>query len=94
MGTKSYNEDVERIVNNIEHQAAICARRRRKRVAEQRKMLRSWILSACACVPVWFLYMAGMINSWVSIPVLAVLSLYASFRFGRWVENGKAFGWK
>ena len=89
-----YNDDVERIVNDPGRQEAINAFHEKRIARRQRKMLMDGIIFAVLCLPLGVLYWTGLVSVWVTAPLQVACSLYSAFRFGRWFENGKCWGWR
>ena len=91
---KIYNDDVERIVNDPERQEAINAFHEKRMAKRQRKM----IIDACVYAAIAFAFgslsCVGWMISYIALPVCGICGLYSTFRFGRWFENGKCWGWR
>lgn len=94
MENKIYNDDVEQIVNNPERQAAISDLHQKTRVQKKRKMFFDAVLYSMLGCAIGQIGAEGLLVNWIAIPASLVYSLYASFCFGRWFENGKCRGWK
>ena len=90
---KIYNDDVERIVNDPERQEAINAFHEKRQAKRQRKMLIDAFLYLAFAMAFGLLGSVGWMFNWFAYPVCAACGLYSSFRFGRWFENGKCWGW-
>lgn len=91
---KIYNDDVERIVNDPERQEAINAFREKRMAKRQRKMLVDACVYAAIALAFGLLGCIGWMTPYIALPVCGIGGLYSSFRFGRWFENGKCWGWK
>ena len=89
-----YNDDVEQIVNKAERQEAINAFHEKRMAKRQRKM----IIDACVYAAIAFAFgslsCVGWLISYIALPVCGICGLYSTFRFGRWFENGKCWGWR
>lgn len=94
MENKIYNDDVERIVNDPERVEAINEFHRKRHAKRQRKML----IDACVYLTFSLAFGAlgfvGWMFNWLAYTVCAACGIYSAFRFGRWFENGKCWGWK
>ena len=93
MENKIYNDDVERIVNDPERQVAINAFYENRQEKRQRKMLIDACVYAAIALAFGMLGCVGWMTQWIAFPVFAICGLYSAFRFGRWFENGKCWGW-
>ncbi len=91
---KIYAEDIERIVNDPERQEAINAFHEKRYARRQRKMLIDACVYLTFAVAFGLLGIVGWMFNWLAFPVCAACGLYSAFRFGRWFENGKCWGWK
>lgn len=89
-----YNDDVERIVNDPERQEAINAFHEKRQAKRQRKMLVDACVYAAIAIAFGLLGCVGWMTPYIALPVFAACGLYSAFRFGRWFENGKCWGWK
>lgn len=88
-----YNDDVERIVNDPERQEAINAFHEKRMAKRQRKMLIDAFVYLTFALAFGALGIVGWMFNWIAYPVCVVCALYSVFRFGRWFENGKCWGW-
>ena len=88
-----YNDDVERIVNDLERQEAIEAFHQKRKVNRQKKMLDKAIVLCGIAILFQVCGLFGLIVEWISLPVFAVSMACSAFCFGRWFENGKIYGW-
>ena len=93
MENKMYNDDVERIVNDPERREAINAFYEKRQAKRQRKMLMDACVYAAIALAFGLLGCGGWMFNCIAYPVCAVFGLYSAFRFGRWFENGKCWGW-
>ena len=91
---KIYNDDVERIVNDPERQAAISEFHNKRLAKRQRKMLIEAIVFAVICLPIGVLWKTGLMSVLVTAPLQLICSVCSAFCFGRFFENGKCYGWK
>ena len=90
---KIYNEDVERIVNEPGRQEAINAFHEKRMARRQKKMLVDGCVYATIALAFGLLGCVGWMFNWLAYPVCAACVLHSAFRFGRWFENGKVYGW-
>ena len=94
MENKIYNDDVERIVNESER-TMILENQAQKRIAHrQKKMITDAIVYALFAIAFGALAAKDWMAGWVAIPICACCALFATFRLGRWFENGKCWGWR
>ena len=91
---KIYNDDVERIVNDQQRQEVINAFHEKRYAKRQRKMLMDACMYAAIALAFGLLGIVGWMFNWIAYPVCAACALYSAFRFGRWFENGKCWGWR
>lgn len=93
MENKIYNDDVERIVNEPERQAAINAFHEKRQAKKQRKMLIDaityFVLSLCFVL----LGVQGLMTVYIAYPVSVFCGILCAFSAGRFFENGKCWGW-
>ena len=94
MENKIYNDDVERIVNDPERQEAINVFHEKRQAKRQRKMLMDASVYAAITLVFGLLGCVGWMTKYIALPVCGLTGLYCAFRFGRWFENGKCWGWK
>lgn len=94
MENKIYNDDVERIVNEPERQKAINAFHEKRQAKRKRKMLFDACVYATIALTFGLLGFVGWMFGWIAYPVCSACGLFSAFRFGRWFENGKSYGWK
>lgn len=93
MENKIYNDDVERIVNDPDRVEAINNFHRKRHHQQQRKMLIDAVVCAVVALIFGLFGCVGFLAPWVSVIVTGIVGLYSSFLFGRFVENGKCYGW-
>lgn len=93
MENKIYNDDVERIVNEQKRRAAINAFHENRIAKRQGKMLIDSCVYAAIALAFGLLGFVGWMTRWIALPVCGLIGLYSAFRFGRWFENGKCWGW-
>ena len=93
MENKIYNDDVERIVNDTERQKAINAFHEKRQAKRQRKMLIDAVVYASFSCVFGAFGVAGWTIPSLAFHLSAICGLYSTFRFGRWFENGKCWGW-
>ena len=93
MENKIYNDDVERIVNDPERQEAINAFHEKRQARRQQKMFIDACVYFVLAASLGTLGIVGWMIDWIAFPLCAACGLYSSFRFGRWFENGKCWGW-
>lgn len=94
MENKIYKEDVERIVNAPERQEVINAFHHKRQAKRQRKMLIDACVYAAIALAFGSIGCVGWMFGWLAYPVCAACGICSAFRFGRWFENGKCWGWK
>lgn len=83
----------ERIVNDPERQNAINAFHENRQAKRQRKMLIDACVYAAIALSFGLLGCVGWMTPYIALPVCSICGLYSAFRFGRWFENGKCWGW-
>lgn len=93
MENKIYNDDVERIVNDPERQGAINAFHKKRMAMRQRRMLTDACVYSAFALAFGILGCVGWMAPYIASPVCSIVGLYSAFRFGRWFENGKCWGW-
>lgn len=94
MENKIYNDDVERIVNEPKRQAVIVDRYYKRMTKRQRKRLIDTVAYAAIALSFGLMGCVGWMNPYIAFLVCGIGGLYSAFRFGRWFENGKCWGWK
>lgn len=94
MESKIYNDDVERIVNDPERQKAINAFQEKLYAKRQRKMLTDAVIYAAIAFAFGLIGCVGWVTPYISLLVCGIGGMYSAFRFGRWFENGKCWGWR
>ena len=94
MENKIYNDDVERIVNEPERQKAINAFHEKRMARRQKKMLIDAVVYAAVSLAFGLLGCFGWMTPYLALPTCVISGLYSAFRFGRWLESGKCWGWR
>ena len=92
MENKIYNDDVERIVNDAVKSRK--AEKMKKMEKKRKNMFYSSIISACAGLIFALFGIVGWMDTGLAFILFFVFVMYATFRFGRWLENCKCWGWK
>lgn len=89
-----YNDDVERVVNESVHKEMFYGFYQNNNRKQRRKLAERAIVCAVFAIIFGLLGIWGVMAEWLAYSVLAVCAMYASFSFGRFLENGKCRGWK
>lgn len=94
MENKIYNDDVERIVNERKRREAINKFHEKRKAKRQHKMLVDTCVYASITLAFGLMGCVGWMTPFISLLICVVGGMYSFFRFGRWFENGKCWGWK
>lgn len=89
-----YNDDVERIVNESEHRELFHDFYKNNNKRHQKKFAERAVVYSVFAIIFGLLGIYGLMAEVIAYSVLAVCAMYASFSFGRFIENGKCKGWK
>ena len=88
-----YNDDVEKIVNDPDRQKSIKDFYNKQHTKKHRKML----MDACLCAAVAMAFglfgCVDWVTPYIALPICVIGTMYSTFQFGRWFENGKCRGW-
>ena len=94
MENKIYNDDVERVVNGSERKDFVVEFHTKRQKDRQRKMIADAAVYAVFSIAFGVLGLLGWMTLWISFPLFWLCGLFSAFRFGRWFENGKCWGWR
>lgn len=86
-------EEVDGIFDNPQRQEILNERYHSRQMHRRKKLLGDAFLYAAFSVAFCAVGNLQWMVEWLAYPVAIVCSLWASFCFGRWFENGKCWGW-
>lgn len=86
-------EDVERIVNKKERQEAISRFYYSQKEKIQKKMFRDALIFSVFGALFGLVGCFDFVAPWIAFPAFVICGLCAAFRFGKWTENVKHWGW-
>ena len=88
-----FTEDVERIVNAIDRQAVIDDRYEKRQHRRQQKILNKAILACSIGLVFAVFHLFGLAADWLAGTIGVACGICGSFYAGRFLENGKCWGW-
>lgn len=86
-----YNDDVEFMVNGKKN--VYKAERESIFTEHNKKLIKNAIIYGSIGLLIALLGIFSLVQPWVAFVAFVGFSMYASFCFGRWFENGKCWGW-